>query len=97
MGSGVVRNDPGQGRFAHSRRPMQTQLSDPVGLDGALEETSFGEDSLLTLEFLKGAWPHAIGEWCMLKALLLSVEGEKVLAHRRVVDESSVRTTTVIA
>ena len=89
MSTGVVCHDPGQSRFAHPRRAMQDQIANSVGFDGALEEAPFGQDPLLSLEFLQSSWPHAIGQWCKPPALLFSVEGEKILTHHKVVDKNS--------
>jgi hypothetical protein len=75
---------------------MQDQIPNSVGLDRALEEPTLRQDSLLPLEFLQGAWPHAISQWCKPTALLFSVEGEKILIHHRVVDKKGVCFTNVI-
>jgi hypothetical protein len=96
MSTGVVRHNPGQGRFAHPRRAMQDQISNSVGFNRALKEPTLRQDSLLPLEFLQGAWPHAISQWCKPTALLFSVEGEKILIHHRVVDKKGVCFTNVI-
>ena len=69
---------------------MQDQITNPVGFDRALEEPTFRQDSLLSLEFLQGAWPHAISQWCKPTPLLFSVEGEKILIHHRSINKSSV-------
>jgi hypothetical protein len=51
---------------------------------------------LLPLEFLQGAWPHAISQWCKPTPLLFSVEGEKILIHHRGVDKKVVCVNSVI-
>ena len=75
---------------------MQDQIANPVGFDCSLEEATFGQDPMLSLEFLQSSWPHAIGQWCKPPALLFSVEGEKILTHHKVVDKNSVCVTNVI-
>jgi hypothetical protein len=40
---------------------MQDQVADPVSFDGPPQQTSLGQDPLLTFEFLQGAWTHAVG------------------------------------
>ena len=69
---------------------MQDQVANPVGFDRALKEPTLRQDSLLPLEFLQGAWPHAISQGCKPTALLFSVEGEKILIHHRSINKSSV-------
>ena len=61
---------------------MQDQVADPIGLDGAAEETSIGKDPALALKLLQGSRPHAIGQWRQLLALQLTLKSEKVLAQR---------------
>jgi hypothetical protein len=75
---------------------MQDQIANPVGFDCSLEEATFGQDPLLSLEFFQSLWTHAISQWCKPPALLFSVEGEKILTHHKVVDKNSVCVTTVI-
>jgi hypothetical protein len=75
---------------------MQDQISNSVGFDRALEEPTLRQDSLLTLEFLQGAWPHAISQGCKPTALLFSVESEKILIQHRVVDKKGGCVTNVI-
>jgi hypothetical protein len=75
---------------------MQDQIANPVGFDCSLEEATFGQDPLLSREFLQSSWTHAISQWCKPPALLFSVEGEKILTHHKVVDKNSVCVTTVI-
>jgi hypothetical protein len=69
---------------------MQDQISNFVGFYCALEETTFCQDALLSLEFLQSSWPHAISQWCKPPPLLFSMEGEKILIHHRSVNKSSV-------
>lgn len=83
MSTGVVSHNPGQGCFANSRWTMQYQIANPVGFDCSLEEATFGQDPLLSLEFLQSSWPHAISQWCKPPPLLFSVKGEKILTHYR--------------
>ena len=75
---------------------MQDQITNPVGFDRALKEPTLRQDSLLPLEFLQGAWPHAISQGCKPTPLLFSVEGEKILIHHRGVDKKGGCVTNVI-
>jgi hypothetical protein len=69
---------------------MQDQIANSVGFDCALEETTFCQDTLLSLEFFQSSWPHAISQWCKPPPLLFSMEGEKILTHHSSVNKSSV-------
>jgi hypothetical protein len=62
---------------------MQDQIANSVGFDCALEETTFCQDPLLSLEFFQSSWPHAVSQWCKPPPLLFSVKGEKILTHHR--------------
>jgi hypothetical protein len=43
---------------------MQDQIANSVGFDCSLEEATFGQDPLLSLEFFQSLWTHAISQWC---------------------------------
>jgi hypothetical protein len=75
---------------------MQDQIANSVGFDCSLEEATFGQDPLLSLEFFQSLWTHAISQRCKPPALLFSVEGEKILIHHRVVNRKGVCFTDVI-
>jgi hypothetical protein len=75
---------------------MQDQIANSVGFDRALQKATLRQDSLLPLEFLQRAWPHAISQWCKPTALLFSVVGEKIVIHHRVVNKKVVCFTNVI-
>ena len=77
----VVRNNPRQGRLAHTRWAMQDQVADPVGFDGPPQQASLGQDSLLTFKFLQGAWTHAVGQGGLLPTPLFSLISKEVLTQ----------------
>ena len=62
VSAGVVGNDPSQGGFADPRRSMQDQVADPIGLDGAAQKPSIGQDPALPLKFFQGARTHPVGQ-----------------------------------
>ena len=82
MGPGVGRDDPGQRCFADSRWAMQDQVADAIGLDGSSKQSSVSQDSALALKFFEAARPHAIRQWSVALAHLLTLIGKEVLAHR---------------
>ena len=84
MSAGVVGNDPRQGGFADPWRPVQDQVADPIGLDGAAQEPSVGQDPALTFKFLQLARTHAVCQGGQPPPLLLTVKSEKVLTQRTI-------------
>ena len=81
VGSGVGRDDPGQRCFADPRWAMEDQVADAIGLDSPAKETSVSQDPALALKFLQAARPHAIRQWRVTLAHLLTLIGKEVLAH----------------
>ena len=60
---------------------MQDHIADAIGGDGSPQQTSFRKDPVLSLEFVKVPWAHAIGQRCHLAALLFAMKREEVLAQ----------------
>ena len=56
--SGGVGDHFGKRGFAGARRAVKNYRADPIGLDRAPEQFSFGEDVTLADEFFQRAWPH---------------------------------------
>ena len=74
------RNDSGQGGFADPRRAVKNQVADPIGRDGAPQESTGAQDLLLALKVIEAPGPEAIGQGGVELAQLLTVMAEEI-AH----------------
>ena len=81
VSTGVVGDDPRQGRFANPWRTMQDHIADAIGGDGSPQQATFRKDSVLSLEFVQVPWAHAIGQRRYPAALLFAMKREEVLAQ----------------
>ena len=61
-GAGALGDDGGESGFAGAGRAVEDEGRKAVGLDGATEKFSFGEDVLLTTNFGEIAGTHTGGE-----------------------------------
>ena len=78
VGAGAGGDDPGQGRLPHPGRPMQDQVADPIGGDGAAQQPARPEDLLLPLELIERARPQSIRQRCQPAAQLIAVVAEQI-------------------
>jgi hypothetical protein len=63
---------------------VQDQIADAIGLDGAAQEPSVGQDPALALKFLQRARTHSVGQGGQPPPLLLTVKSEEVLTQRTI-------------
>lgn len=74
-GAGGASDDGGEGGFSGAGWAVKDEGSEAVGLDGAAEKFSFGEDVLLAGDFGKRAGSHAGGQGFVPAALQGGIRG----------------------